>query len=115
MIRPAYRFAVETSIYLAPAVQGRGLGRSLYETLLAILTEQGFVHAIGAITLPNDASVALHRTMGFAPTGTYPNIGHKLGAWATVGLFHRILRALPDTPEEPLPLSASRAWARLPA
>ena len=58
--RPAYRFAVETSVYLAQSAVGRGIGRSLYARLLETLEAQGFAQAIGAITLPNPASVALH-------------------------------------------------------
>ena len=111
--RPAYRFAVETSIYLAPHAQGCGLGRRLYEPLLAILTEQGFVHAIGAITLPNPASVALHERLGFVPVGSYPRVGFKLGAWAGVGLYQKALSALPESPQEPAALADSALWSAI--
>ncbi|MET0371242.1 MAG: N-acetyltransferase family protein [Sphingobium sp.] len=113
--RPAYRFAVETSIYLSPGAQRRGLGRALYSILLAILTRQGFVHAIGAITVPNDASVGLHREMGYADTGLYGDIGYKMGAWAGVQLLQKRLCPLPDMPAEPLALSACAPWLALPA
>ncbi|MEJ7934644.1 N-acetyltransferase family protein [Sphingobium sp. AN558] len=113
--RPAYRFAVETSIYLSPHAQGCGLGRRLYTALLDILTAQGFVHAIGAVTMPNDASTALHLAMGYATTGVYRDIGFKQDAWASVQLFQKTLHALPDTPQEPLPLSACPAWTAIPA
>ena len=68
--RPAYRFAVETSIYLARQAQGRGLGRSLYAPLLELLRVQGFAQAIAAITLPNEASAMLHERLGFSQIGT---------------------------------------------
>jgi phosphinothricin acetyltransferase len=113
--RPAYRFAVETTIYLAPAAQGRGIGRQLYGVLLDILTAQGFVHAIGAVTLPNPASVALHTALGFTATGSYPHVGYKQGQWTSVGLFHKPLMTLPDTPAEPLALSACPAWRAIPS
>ncbi len=113
--RPAYRFAVETSVYLSPAAQGAGLGRQLYGVLLDILTEQGFVHAIGAVTLPNEPSVALHRAMGFVETGTYLHVGYKMREWASVQLFQKALKPLPDRPEEPLPLSLCPAWTTIPA
>jgi phosphinothricin acetyltransferase len=113
--RPAYRFAVETSVYLAPAAQGHGLGRALYTMLLDILTAQGFVHAIGAITVPNDASIGLHRAMGYVDAGVYADIGYKMGAWATVQLLQKPLNPLPAAPDETLRLSACPAWAAIPA
>jgi L-amino acid N-acyltransferase YncA len=112
--RPAYRFSVETSVYLAPAAQGKGLGRALYAPLLDILTAQGFVHAIGAITVPNEPSIGLHRAMGYEDTGLYPDIGYKMGRWATVQLLRKRLCPLPAEPAEPLPLSACPPWAAIP-
>jgi L-amino acid N-acyltransferase YncA len=111
--RPAYRFAVETSIYLAASAQGRGTGAALYGLLLDILTAQGFVHAIGALTLPNPGSVALHRRMGFAETGVYEQVGYKLGQWASVGLFQKSLNPLGDPPAEPLALGDVPLWKEL--
>lgn len=73
--RPAYRFAVETSVYLRAGAGGRGLGRKLYEPLLATLAASGFTQAIAAITLPNDASVRLHEKVGFERAGTYRRVG----------------------------------------
>ncbi|MGC4250003.1 MAG: GNAT family N-acetyltransferase [Sphingobium sp.] len=112
--RPAYRFTTETSVYLAPSAQGAGLGRSLYGLLLNVLTAQGFVHAVGAVTLPNPASVTLHRSMGFVESGIYPHIGYKLGEWVGVQLFQKALLPLPVHPCEPLPLSACPAWTAIP-
>jgi L-amino acid N-acyltransferase YncA len=99
--RPAYRFTVETSVYLRPAAAGRGLGRRLYEPLLAILEAQGFTQAIAAITLPNQASVRLHERLGFAPAGIYRQVGWKLGAWHDVGLWQRALATPGSPPAEP--------------
>lgn len=101
--RPAYRFAVETSVYLRSAAAGRGLGRRLYEPLLAILEAQGFTQAIAAITLPNEASVRLHERLGFAPAGAYRRVGWKLGAWHDVGLWQRPLAPAGTPPAEPRP------------
>lgn len=103
--RPAYRFAVETSVYLRAEVQGRGLGRRLYEPLLAILERQGYAQAIAAITLPNAASVALHERLGFTPAGQYRQVGWKMGEWHDVGLWQRALAPPRSPPAEPLPLS----------
>jgi len=103
--RHAYRFAVETSVYLAASAQGQGLGRRLYERLLALLERQGFTQAIAAISLANDASVALHEKCGFTTAGTYRDVGFKLGGWRSVGLWQRALAPLSDHPEEPRPFA----------
>ena len=101
--RPAYRFAVETSVYLREDACGRGLGRALYEPLLDRLTRQGFAQAIGAIALPNEASVRLHERLGFRHVGTYERVGWKLGEWRDVGLWQRPLAMAADPPAEPQP------------
>ncbi len=99
--RPAYRFAVETSVYLRSEASGHGLGRGLYEPLLAILQKQGFTQAIAAITLPNEASVRLHERLGFERAGTYRQVGWKLGTWHDVGLWQRTLATAGTPPTEP--------------
>lgn len=104
--RPAYRFAVETSVYLAPGAQGRGIGARLYGALIEMLEAQLFAQAIGAITLPNAASVRLHERLGFAPAGTYVQVGWKLGGWHDVGLWQRPLAPATVPPAEPLPFAA---------
>jgi phosphinothricin acetyltransferase len=100
--RPAYRFTVETTVYLRREACGRGLGGSLYERLLAVLEAQGFTQAIAAISLPNAASVRLHERLGFAPAGTYRQVGWKLGAWHDVGLWQRPLAEALTPPPEPI-------------
>src|SRR5258705_7785820 len=85
--RPSYRWTVETGIYLAEDAMGRGIGRALLSTLLATLERQGYVAAIGAIALPNEASVALHEKLGFIYAGTYRGAGFKLGEWLDGGLW----------------------------
>jgi L-amino acid N-acyltransferase YncA len=99
--RPAYRFTVETTIYLHRAACGRGLGARLYAPLLAALEDQGFTQAIAAITLPNPASVRLHERLGFAAAGTYRQVGWKLGGWHDVGLWQRPLAPAGTPPAEP--------------
>ena len=101
--RHAYRFTVETSVYLDPSAQGKGLGRKLYDRLLPLLEAQGFTQAIAAISLANDASVALHEKCGFVTAGIYRDVGFKLGGWRSVGLWQRALAPLSDSPEEPKP------------
>src|SRR5918993_1154547 len=65
--RPAYRWTVETGVYLSPRAQGRGLGRALMERILDLLARQNFTAVVAGITLPNPASVGLHEKLGFAP------------------------------------------------
>ena len=103
--RPAYRFTVETTIYLRPEAAGRGLGARLYEPLLAILEAQGFTQAIAAITLPNEASVRLHERLGYAAAGIYRQVGWKLDAWHDVGLWQKALAPAGAPPAEPRPAS----------
>ena len=104
--RPAYRFAVETTVYVADGAHRRGVGRTLYRTLLAILEAQGFAHAIGGITIPNEASIRLHESLGFVRVGTYETVGFKLGDWHSVGLWQRALAPMSAQPEEAKPVSA---------
>ena len=101
--RPAYRWSVDVTVYLLPAERGRGTGRALYDTLLAAVTELGYVSAFAGITLPNEASVALHEALGFRPVGVFARAGFKQGRWHDVGWWQRTLRAAPAIPREPLP------------
>ncbi len=82
--RAAYRFACDVSVYLAAAHQGQGVGRRLYERLLAQLTARGFRMACAGIALPNEASVGLHTALGFQPVGVYRDIGWKHDRWHDV-------------------------------
>jgi phosphinothricin acetyltransferase len=101
--RAAYRWVVETGIYLAEEVKGRGIGRALLAPLVGLLERQGYVAAIGAIALPNQASVALHEKLGFMHTGTYRRVGFKAGEWLDVGLWQKDLAPRADDPAEPKP------------
>ncbi len=89
--RAAYRHTVETSIYLAPECTGQGQGSRLYGTLLDLLKQAGLHAAIGGITLPNAASVALHERLGFQKAAHYAQVGFKQGRWLDVGYWQRLL------------------------
>jgi len=93
--RAAYRFSVEVSVYVAPDSRGTGIGRSLYETLFAILVAKGFCTAFAGITVPNDPSVSFHRALGFTEVGVFRRAGWKLGAWHDVSWWQRPLREGP--------------------
>jgi phosphinothricin acetyltransferase len=103
--RTAYRFTVETSVYVAGQAHRQGVGSMLYSALLNTLREQGFVNAIAAITMPNEASIDLHESAGFQRAGVYRQVGYKLGEWHDVGLWQKTLASLNDTPPEPMPFS----------
>src|SRR5437868_3352900 len=72
--RAAYRWAADVSVYVDPKRHRRGYGRALYRDLLALLAAQGLYIACAGVTLPNEASVALHESLGFAPVGIYRRI-----------------------------------------
>jgi len=87
--KAAYSSSIETSVYLRPDTIGKGIGRRLYQTLFEALVGEDVHRAFGGITLPNDASVALHRAVGFEHIGTYPEIGRKFGKYWDVALYLR--------------------------
>lgn len=107
--RPAYRWTAESSVYLGDGHRGRGLGRALYEPLFALLAEQGFRTILAGITIPNPASVGLHRALGFEEIGVYRRIGWKAGGWRDVIWLELQLKpgAL-DTQAPPSPSSPVR-------
>ena len=107
--RSAYRWTVETTVYVAPHAHGRGLGRALYGALLTTLTAQGFHQAIGRISLPNPPSIALHQALGFHRTALMPAMGHKAGRWIDVECWQRMLAERATQPTEPQRWDATTA------
>ena len=103
--RAAYQTSVDTAIYAAPDARGKGVGHQLYTRLLAQLTRQNFIMAFAGIVTPNDASIALHRGVGFERIGTYPNVGFKHGAWRETTWWARALAEPQTPPAEILPVS----------
>ena len=99
--RAAYAWSVDTSVYVGASSQGQGVGGALYEELIRVLIELGYVSAFAGITLPNDSSIALHEAVGFVRVGSFPAAGFKFGRWHDVGWWHRVLRRGPDRPEPP--------------
>jgi phosphinothricin acetyltransferase len=99
--RAAYRWSCEVSVYLEPGRRRTGGGRALYTVLLARLAERGFRTAVAGMALPNEASVGLHRAMGFEPVGTYRRIGWKHDTWHDVAWTQRQIGPGDDPPAEP--------------
>ena len=104
--RLAYAWSVETSVYVAETARRQGVGRVLYEALLAILTAQGYRQAMAGIALPNPASVQLHESVGFSAAGVYRSAGWKLGSWHDVGWWQRALAPTDGAPPAPTPFTA---------
>jgi phosphinothricin acetyltransferase len=103
--RAAYRWSVETGLYLVPSAQGRGLGSRLLAAHLELLERQGFVTIVAGIALPNPASVALHEKLGFVLSGVERGVGYKLGQWVDVGRWQRDLAPRSAMPAEPRPFA----------
>ena len=89
--RRAYETSVETTIYVAHDAGRSGVGRALYEALFAALRGEDVHRAYAGITLPNEASVALHEGFGFRPVGTFDEVGRKFGRFWSVGWFEKEL------------------------
>jgi phosphinothricin acetyltransferase len=111
-VRPheAYRWNAELSVYIDPRHQGRGIATALYTALFQILKAQGFCNLYAVITLPNEASIALHKHFGFRELAVHEADGYKLGAWRDVlWMLYRIEGAFdPETHGPPVRLPKLR-------
>ena len=99
--RSAYQWGCELSIYLRSDYQGMDLGRTLYSALMDFLTIQGYYSAYGIITLPNDASIALHNQLGFEMDGIQKQVGFKHGKWHDTAIMSKELLTHTSTPKAP--------------
>lgn len=97
--RPAYRFTVENSIYVAPDRQRHGVGKALLEALIDVCTERGFRLMVAVIGDSNQtASIRLHEAAGFKHAGVFENIGYKFDRWLDSVLMQRALGPGASTP-----------------
>jgi phosphinothricin acetyltransferase len=102
--RPAYRFTVENSVYLKPAIHRRGIGLQLLRRLIAECEARGFRQMIAVIgDSANAGSLGVHTRCGFAMIGTHPDVGFKFGRWLDTVLMQRALgegaATLPRSPD----------------
>jgi phosphinothricin acetyltransferase len=98
--RAGYRWSIDTSVYVSEP--GRGIGTELMRSLLDLCASRGFVQAYAGVALPNDASIALHRSLGFREVGVYRAVGFKFGRWVDVAWWQRsLVDPLPVPPAEP--------------
>lgn len=89
--RSAYRFALESSVYVKQGHFGKKIGARLYEQLFQDLKKQGCKQVIGVITLPNDTSVKMHEKFGFEKAAHFKQVGLKFGQWSDVGFWQKSL------------------------
>jgi phosphinothricin acetyltransferase len=102
--RAAYRWSVETSIYIDDDRHRTGAGRKLYAHLLRRLSERRYRRVFAGITQPNAASNAFHRSFGFQDAGLYRRVGWKHNSWHDVAWMQLDLSstAEPDRPPTPI-------------
>ncbi len=89
--RSAYRFTLETTIYLSDDCQGQGIGTRLYQQLFDELSTRTVRSVMAVIALPNAGSIALHEKMGFEKAAHFKEVGYKHEQWIDVGYWQKIL------------------------
>ena len=90
--RPAYRFSVEDSVYVDPALPRRGIGRLLLTALIERCTRFGMRQMLAVIgDSQNHGSIGLHASLGFDRVGCLPAVGYKFGDWVDVVVMQRAL------------------------
>jgi len=89
--RSAYRFALESSVYVKQGFFGKRIGKLLYTELFSELKKQGCRQVIGVITLPNDTSVKMHEKFGFFKAAHFKSVGIKFDTWCDVGFWQLTL------------------------
>ncbi|MBD0414083.1 GNAT family N-acetyltransferase [Oryzicola mucosus] len=101
--RPAYRFIVEDSIYIAPEAKGAGVGKALMQALLDECIRLGFRQIVAVIGdgSPTSASVKLHERLGFEHTGAMPGSGYKHGRWLDTVLMQLSMNGGKTLPPDP--------------
>jgi len=95
--QPAYKYTVEHSVYVHPEERGKGYGRKLLERIVREAAERGIHAVVGAIDADNEASLALHESLGFERVGSLPQVGFKFGRWLDLALVQLKLVG-PETP-----------------
>jgi phosphinothricin acetyltransferase len=89
--KPAFKYSVEHSVYVAPKFRGKGVGRFLLKELIEIAKFNGLHMMIGAIDASNQVSVHMHKSMGFEHCGTIKQTGFKFGKWLDLDFYQLIL------------------------
>lgn len=103
--RAAYRWSLETTIYLAPDVRGRGVGRLLYSALIDLCRELGFRNLYAVIVKENAESCAFHERIGFKEMALFRSTGWKSGRWLDVVWYELQIGTFDTPPGEPISIS----------
>ena len=112
-LRPhdAYRWNVEWTIMISPDAPKRcGIATALFREFSRILSEQGYRYIYGVLVDTNEASIELHKSLGFTEVGRFENAGFKSGAWRGIVWMVRRIRNDDEAPQTPLPLSQVNAF-----
>lgn len=104
--RAAYDWAVELSVYVSQDARGKGVGSMLYDALEEMLEQMGYIHFLACISLPNEASLALHRKRGYQQVAHFPKIGYKFNHWHDIVWLQKSL----EKQAEPLKLLTEMEW-----
>ena len=99
MERAAYQWNAELSVYIDAAFAGQGIGKKLYTRLIELLKQQHVKTLYALITLPNEASIALHRSFGFQEVGVWRQTGYKCGRWHDVMWMDLHIASMEGEPE----------------
>lgn len=94
---PAYKYAVEHSVYVHKDHRGKGLGRKIMEVLIAEAKSQDYHVLVGGIEASNLGSIALHESLGFTHAGTIRQVGYKFSRWLDLSFYQLTL----PTPARP--------------
>lgn len=94
---PAYKYSVEHSVYVRKDQRGNGLGKALMQQLISRAKSSQVHVLIGCIDASNEASIALHKKLGFTHSGTFPEVGFKFGKWLDAAFYQLNL----EGPQEP--------------
>lgn len=99
--RPAYRWTIEVTVYVAQEYKKMKLATRLYESLLSASAAKGYRTALAVITLPNEASLGFHRSLGFEHMADFKDIGYKFGRWHSTSWWRKELCEPSATVKDP--------------
>ncbi len=85
--KPAYKYTVESTVYVKHNKHGKHIGTKLYTELLKLLKQEKFHIVLGVLTLPNDTSIKLHEKFGFIQIAYFNEVGLKFEKWQDVGIW----------------------------
>ena len=111
--RTAYQWSVESSVYVSPDAQGRGVAKHLYQAMIAILKIQGIVNIYALITVPNSKSICLHERLGFSEFALFNKIGYKNSSWHDVLWMVLVINSHEKEQSNPLLFSDLRSDFRV--